>query len=76
MTLKTLRDLRDTALFKPFDIHLSNGHTLTVVTPDHLFIFPDAKEFLVVLPDNAFRIVDSSQVVSAGRDAMKTRKAA
>ena len=76
MTVKSIRELRDTAPFKPFDIHLADGQKLPVVTPDHLFIFPDASEFLVVLPDNAFRIVDSLQVVSAGRDAAQTEKAA
>jgi hypothetical protein len=59
-----------------FDIHLADGQKLPVVTPDHLFIFPDASEFLVVLPDNAFRIVDSLRVVSAGRGAAQTKKAA
>lgn len=75
MKLKTLRELRDNSPFKPFDIHLAYGQRLPVVTPDHLFIFPNDSEFLVVMPDNAFRIVESSQVVSAGRDA-KTKKAA
>ena len=74
MRLRTLRGLRDNSPFKPFDIHLADGQKLSVVTPDHLFIFPNDSEFLIVMPDNAFRIVESSQVVSAGRD--KTKKAA
>jgi len=67
MKLKTLRELRDTAPFKPFEIHLADGRMLTVATPDHLFFMPNSAEFLVVLPDGGFRFVDSTQVMSAGR---------
>ncbi len=67
MTLKTLKELRDRAPFQPFDIHLSDGQRLPVVTPDHLFLMPNGRECLVVSPDNGFRFVDADQVVSAGR---------
>jgi hypothetical protein len=57
--LKTLKDLRDTAPFRRFDIHLSDGHVLPVVTADHLLVMPNNNdEFFVVLPDGGFRIVD------------------
>ena len=71
--LKTLRELRDTAPFKPFEIHLADGRALTVATPDHLFFLPNSVEFLVVLPDGGFRFVDSAQVVSAGRGSARSR---
>ena len=66
MTLKTLKELRDRTPFKPFELHLSNGHTLPVVSTDHLFVFPTHAELLVVMPDGGFRFVDPAQVVSAG----------
>ena len=66
MTLKTLKDMRDTAPFKPFEIHLSNGRVLPVITTDHLLFLPKNPEFIVVLPDGGFRIIDPAQVVSAG----------
>lgn len=67
MREEVLKDMRDAAPFKPFEIHLSDGRALTVTTPDHLFFIPKSPEFMVVLPDGHFRIVDSSQVVSIGR---------
>lgn len=73
MTLKALRELRDAAPFKAFDLELADGRTLPVVTPDHLFFMPDAKELFVVLPDNGFRFVDLAQVVSAGRNAARAK---
>jgi len=66
MTLKTLRELRDTTPFKPFEIHLADGRVLPVVTTDHLLLLPKNPEFIVVLPDGGFRIIDPAQVVSAG----------
>jgi hypothetical protein len=70
MTLKTLKEMRDAAPFKRFQIHLSDGHALTVATPDHLFFMPNGKEFLVVLPDGGFRFVDGAQVVRTGPMAL------
>lgn len=66
MTLKTLRETRDIAPFKPFDIHLADGRVLPVITTDHLLFMPKNPEFIVVLPDGSFRIIDPAQVVSVG----------
>lgn len=68
VTHETLRELRDVAPFRPFEIHLADGQVLPVVTADHLFLMPNHPEFIVVRPDRGFRIVDPSQVVSAGRN--------
>jgi len=73
MTLKTLREMRDVAPFKPFDIHLSDGRVLPVVTTDHLLFMPKNPEFIVVLPDGGFRIVDPTQVVSVGPRASRPK---
>lgn len=66
---QVIKDLRDAAPFKVFEIHLSNGQVLPVVTPDHLFFIPKSPEFMVVLPDGGFRIIDLAQVVSVGLPA-------
>jgi len=73
MTLKTLREMRDAAPFKPFEIHLADGRTVTVATADHLFFIPNNPDFLVVLPHGGFRIVDPPQLVSVGRGAARTK---
>ncbi|MBE7501810.1 MAG: hypothetical protein HS113_16205 [Verrucomicrobiales bacterium] len=73
MTLKTLREMRDTAPFRPFDIHLADGRMLPVITTDHLLFLPNNPEFIVVLPEGGFRIVDPSQVVSVGRNLKPAR---
>jgi hypothetical protein len=73
MTLEALREMRDTAPFRPSEIHLADGRVLPVVTTDHLLFLPDRPEFVVVLPDGVFRIVDPSQVVSARRNPAQAR---
>ena len=73
MNLKTLRETRDAAPFKVFDIQLADGRSLSVATPDHLFFIPNSAEFLVVLPAGGFCIVDSAQVVSVGRNAARAK---
>ena len=73
MTAKTLKELRDASPFKPFDIQLTDGQVLPVVTLDHLFFMPGTNEFMLVLPDGGFRIVDLQHVVSAGRNGAKAK---
>ena len=73
MTLKTLRAMRDVAPFKPFDIHLSDGRVLPVITTDHLLFMPKNPEFIVVLSDGSFRIVDPAQVVSVGPKSARVK---
>ena len=67
MTMKSLRELRDAAPFRPFEINLSNGRSLPVATPDHLFFIPNSPEFVVALPDGGVHIVDPDQVASVSR---------
>ena len=52
---------------------MANGRALHVTTADHLFFMPDSNEFLVVLPEGGFRIVDADQVVSAGRNVKRAK---
>ena len=74
MTIKALRQLRDRTPFQPFELHLSNGQTLPVVSTDHLFFIPTHAELLVVLPKSGFHFVDPAQVVSAGPKLAKTAR--
>jgi len=46
--------MREAAPFKPFEIQLTNGHTLRVAAPNYLFFIPKSPEFMVVLPDGGF----------------------
>jgi len=73
MTLRTIRELRDATPFRPFEIHLSRGRALPVVTADHLFFFPKKPEILVALPDGGFQIINPHQIVSLGAKAAKAR---
>ena len=65
--------MRDAAPFKPFQISLADGHSHLVTTADHLFFIPNSSEFILVLPSGGFRIVDSTQVVSVGRNASRSK---
>jgi len=73
MMLKTLRERREAAPFKPFAIHLAHGRALTVVTPDHLLVPPTSTEFLVGLRDGGVRFVAAAQVVSVGRSGPRVK---
>ncbi len=68
MTLQTLREMRDTTPFRPFEIRLARGRSFPVVSTDHLFLMPGRSDFVLVLPDGGFRIVDASQVESVDRN--------
>ncbi len=70
--LQTLREMRDTTPFQPFDIHLASERSLPVVSTDHLFLMPGRSDFVLVLPDGGFRIVDVSQVESVHRNDRPT----
>ena len=67
MRLQTLREMRDTTPFRPFDIQLASGRSFPVVSTDHRFLMPGRSDFVLVLPDSGFRIVDVSQVESVHR---------
>jgi len=71
MTLKPLREMRNAAPFRPFDIHLSSGRSLPAATADHLFFFSTHEEVLVVLPDGGFHFVSPNQIVSIGGKGRK-----
>ena len=67
MKPETIRDLRDKAPFRPFAIHLADGRSITVVTPDHIMISPSNDEFAVYLPDGTLELVDGKLVTSITR---------
>ena len=71
MKSTTIRDLRDEAPFRPFDIHLADGRCLTVVTPDHIMISPTNKEFALYNPDGTLNVVDANQITSITRKSRR-----
>jgi hypothetical protein len=71
MMIGDIKDLRDTAPFKPFAIHLSSGRTLQVVTPDHLLFSPREDHLVLFPPDGGVCVIDPQQVASV--DVQPTR---
>ena len=63
----TIRELRDKTPFRRFFIHLADGRSIPVVTPDHLMISPLNDEFAVYLSDGSLEIVDGKLVTGITR---------
>lgn len=76
MKLKTLRQVRDMTPFQPFEVHLSDGRAIPVITADHLFFLPDSDEFILVSPDGSLHILDLSQITSITRKPKARKQAA
>jgi hypothetical protein len=70
VSIKDIKELRDIAPFKPFELHLTSGRTLAVSTPDHLLISPRG-DLLVLFPtEGGVCVIDPAQVATlniAGR---------
>ncbi|HTU89542.1 MAG TPA: hypothetical protein VMF69_05540 [Gemmataceae bacterium] len=64
MTIEQLRDLHLARPFKPFDIHLADGRTLSVEHPEFLAQSPTGRTFVVGRPDGVLEMVDLLLVVS------------
>lgn len=71
MKSTTIRDLREEAPFRPFDIHPADGRRLTVVTPGHIMISPTNKEFALYKPDGTLNVVDANQITSITRKSRR-----
>lgn len=67
----TIRDLRDQTPFRPFEIHLTDGRSVTVVTSDHIMISPTNQEFALYDSDGTLNVVDASQITSITRRTKK-----
>jgi hypothetical protein len=64
VSIKDIKEMRDIAPFKPFDLHLTSGRTLAVTTPDHLLISPRG-DLLVLFPsDGGVCVIDPAQVAT------------
>ncbi len=63
----TIRALRDQTPFRTFEIHLADGRSLVVVTPDHIMISPTNQEFALYHPDGTLDVVDASMITSITR---------
>lgn len=62
MTIKKLREMRDATPFRSFQVHVADGRALSVATPDHIFLFPNQTDVLVVLPDDSFHFLDAGAI--------------
>jgi hypothetical protein len=67
----TIRDFRDQTPFRPFEIHLSDGRPLTIVTPDHMIISPTNREFALYQADGTLKVVDAAVITSIARKPRK-----
>ena len=74
MKTVTIRDLRDKQPFQPFTIHMADGRTVLVATPDHVFISPANDEFVVYSPEGHLQILDASLVTGATRKSRSQSK--
>ena len=68
MTEQTLRELRNSTPFAPFEITFFDGKSVTVISPDYLYLIPGSSEFMAVKPSGGFRIADIDQVASINRE--------
>jgi hypothetical protein len=64
MTTEQLRAVHAARPFKPFEIHLADGRTLTVEHPEMLLQSQTGRTIAVARPDDAIEIVDLLLVVS------------
>jgi hypothetical protein len=71
MTVRDLKELRDTSPFKPFAVHLSSARSLAVITPDHLLFSPRGDLLVLFPPDGGVCVIDPSQV--AGTEVQNAR---
>ena len=67
MKAATIRDLRDKTPFRTLEIHLADGRSLVVVTPDHIMISPTNQEFALYHSDGTLDVVDASLITSITR---------
>jgi hypothetical protein len=58
MTAKEFRTLRETAPFRPFIIHLTDGRSLLVPHQDFVSQSPSGRTIIVYRSDDSFSIVD------------------
>ena len=64
MTLEQLRRFHQARPFHPFDIHLADGRSLPVASPEFLAITPPGRTIGVGLAEGTIEIVDLLLVTS------------
>ena len=50
MTIETIRERVQRKNFRNCDLHMADGRVIHVETPDHIFISPTNREFVVFSP--------------------------
>jgi hypothetical protein len=64
MTIEQLRQMHAARPFRPFEIHLADGRSLTVDHPEMLARSQSGRTIAVARPDDTIEIVDLLLVVS------------
>lgn len=67
MTIEAIKEVRDTAPFKPFTIRTADGQGFEVPHHDSLLMAEGGKTLIVVTPDQRFHILATELVASITR---------
>lgn len=54
--------------FRPFQLHVSGGHSLPIATADHVCVFPTKNIVLVIKDDGNWEMIDIPNVVRITSD--------
>lgn len=77
MTIETIRERVQRKDFRSCDLHISDGRVIHVATPDHIFMSPTNREFVVFSPPPNERVQILDVVLVTGlteKVAKKERK--
>jgi hypothetical protein len=64
MTIEQMREMHRARPFKPFEIHLADGRSLTVEQPEMLSQSRSGRTIGVARPDDVIEIIDLLRAVS------------
>ena len=58
MTIEKLRELYNATPFRPFTIHLADGHSVPVISREFVAAAPSGRTVVVLQPDDSMSIID------------------
>ena len=58
MTIEAIRQLYNAATFRPFTIHLADGHHVSVVSREFIAAAPSGRTVVVLQSDDSMSIID------------------
>jgi hypothetical protein len=76
MTTDQIRELYNARPFKPFRVHLADGSSVPIKSPEFMGMTPGGRVMFVSKGDDAGQIIDLLLVtkVSIGREAQRRRR--